>query len=51
MLNLGKRLAFATYSGTMRECRTNPCFLAVAIGLEEVKTFVSVVVVSVEAVH
>ncbi len=38
-------------SGKKSECRTNPCFLAVTIGLEEVKTFVPVVVVSVETVH
>ena len=39
------------YSGTRRECRTNPRFLAVTIGLEEIKTFLPVVIVFVKAVH
>ena len=31
--------------------RTNPLLFAVAVGLEEIETFVAVVVVSVQAVH
>jgi hypothetical protein len=31
--------------------RTNPCFFAVAVGLEEIETFVPVVIVSVQTIH
>jgi hypothetical protein len=37
--------------GIGRDDRTNPRLFAVAIGLEEIETFVAVIVVAVQAVH
>ena len=55
LFHLRMRLISVRDGGDMAEGegndRTNPLLFAVAVGLEEIETFVAVVVVSVEAVH